>query len=186
MSKFTEFILFNHNYTNTTGDFSGSEEALDTNGRIDFLRAYSHYLDKAYGMRNGSKKVIGEDEIKETLNKVAYEVKPLKRKTLYFDTMTASIRKPLHTYKNWQFYTDRVKLNNGVIEILDQRKFPIPAAKFEYAKKLKKAVFKVKIDVNKHRDKLSYNRCNRSAGNTHLKNINKQQVSGNVYKAADD
>ena len=45
MSKFREFILFNHN-NNNDGDFSGSEAALDVKERLGFLKAYSRYLDK--------------------------------------------------------------------------------------------------------------------------------------------
>lgn len=146
MSKFREFILFNHN-NNNDGDFSGSEAALDVKGRLDFLKAYSRYLDKEYGMENSSNKAVSEKEVEEILAKISYKLPASQRKTLHFDTMEASVRQPLQTYKNWQFYTDRVQVDENAVIFNDGWTPPVPCAKYEITngEHLKKVTLRVYI-----------------------------------------
>ncbi len=135
---YEEFIRFDQNFTKDKLDFYGEFSPLNEKEKKEFLFEYGKYLKNRYGENFNYEKAVSDDEVQSFVRTFNF-----KSSNIDF----TAYKKPYKgEYKNWQFYTDRVKLNNGVIEILDQRKFPIPAAKFEYAEKLKSASFKVKID----------------------------------------
>ena len=135
---YEEFIRFDKKFDKDKLDFYGEFSPLDEQEKKEFLYEYGKYLKNRYGENFNYEKAVSESDVQSFVRTFNFESSNI--------DFTAYKKQRKGDYKNWQFYTDRVKLNGGVIEILDQRKFPIPAAKFEYGKKLKSASFKVKID----------------------------------------
>ena len=77
-SKFYDFIKTDKNYKGNYGDFSSSTaECLSEDERIEFLRAYSTFLDGKNDMKRGSEKVVGDEEIRRLTELINYDVAPL-------------------------------------------------------------------------------------------------------------
>ena len=135
---FEEFIRFDKKFDKDKLDFYGDYSPLTEQEKKEFLFEYGQYLKSRYGENFNYEKAVSDTDIQSFLRTFSYSSSNI--------DFTAYKKQRYSEYKNWQFYTDRVKVSGGEVILSDQRKFPIPSAKFEYGKKLKKAIFKVKID----------------------------------------
>ena len=131
-SKFYDFIKTDKNYKGIYGDFSSSTaECLSEDERIEFLRAYSTFLDGKNGMKSGSEKVVGDEEIRRLTELINYDVAPKIRNRLKFDEMNAKVYRQYAEFVGWQFYCG-TNVRNGAIKFPDDIIPPVPCAKYEF------------------------------------------------------
>lgn len=145
MGVFHEFLYFDENYKGN-GDFSGEESAFDGADRIEFLKSYSAFLQKRYGLQKGSEKAVAEEQTQETLARINYPIESRVRNTLRFEKMLAFARENHSGYRGWQLYTQRATIGDGCVILNDGFLQPVPCAKYDFSGEgLKSVLFKVYI-----------------------------------------
>ncbi len=129
-NKFCDFIKIDKNYKYNRGDFSAANgECLTPEERIEFLEAYSDFLDRKNG-RTPEKAV--SDEETERLTAVSdYKIEHKVRKRVCFDEMAAEMFDKPENFAGWQFYQE-VSEKNGELTFSDGVIPPVPCAKYEF------------------------------------------------------
>ncbi len=139
-----EFIRIDERFCKGTLDFYGKASPLSQTEQKDFLAKYYKYYKKRYGESVAFCKAVDEEAAKKLADKLTPGYRHV--------NFTAYRRKMEEKYQGWQFYTDRVKVVKGELRLLDEGKFPVPCAKYEYACGLAKIKFSVKIGEKYYRE----------------------------------
>lgn len=134
-TRFYDFIKIDKNYRYEHGDFSSANgECLTESERVDFLRAYSDFLDKKNGMQTRSRKVLTAREVGRALRLAEYTVSPRIRRRHEFTEMNARLISEQGEYDGWRFYCG-ASVKDGVIDFPYGIIPPSPCAKYEFTAK---------------------------------------------------
>ena len=116
---FYDFIKIDKNHKYKNGDFSAANgECLTAEERIEFLKAYSDFLEKKNGY-DMPEKAVSDEETERLSASVYYKIAHKIRKRIRFDEMTAETFDKPENYAGWQFYRG-VSENNGELTFSDR------------------------------------------------------------------
>ena len=130
-TKFYDFIKIDKNYKYKNGDFSAANgECLTAEERIEFLKAYSDFLEKKNGY-DMPEKTVSDEETERLAAALDYKIAHKIRKRTRFDEMTAETYEKPENFVGWQFYQG-VSEDNGELTFSDGVIPPVPCAKYEF------------------------------------------------------
>ena len=130
-NEFYDFIKIDGNYKYGRGDFSvANGECLTAEERIEFLKAYSDFLEKKNGYEM-PEKAVSDEETERLTAALDYKIAHKIRKRIRFDEMTAEIYDKPEDFVGWQFYGN-VSEDNGELTFTDGIIPPVPCAKYEF------------------------------------------------------
>ena len=143
--KTSDFIKFDSNFTGEHGDFSGEEAAFTAEERLDFLSAYSSFLQRKYDAEK-SRKAIREEDVKSVAIKAAAgkKVLPAVRKRTVFDKAKIYLSDAFSGYKKIKLYGGAT-VENSAFVFFDKPVPPIPSCTIKADGAVKRATFSVKI-----------------------------------------
>ena len=127
---FYDYIKIDKNYKYKKGDFSAvNGECLTAEERIDFLKAYSDFLERKNGWT--PEKAVSDIEIEKLTAALDYKIEHKVRKRIVFDEMNVETCEKPEDYAGWQFYQG-VSEDNGELTFSDGIIPPVPCAKYEF------------------------------------------------------
>lgn len=127
---FYDYIKIDKNYKYKKGDFSAANgECLTAEERIDFLKAYSDFLERKNGWT--PEKAVSDIEIEKLTAALDYKIEHKVRKRIVFDEMNVETYEKPEDYAGWQFYQG-VSEDNGELTFSDGIIPPVPCAKYEF------------------------------------------------------
>ena len=130
-TKFYDFIKIDKNYKYNHVDFSAANgECLTAEERIEFLKAYSDFLEKKNG-HDMPEKAVSDEETERLSAALDYKIAHKIRKRTRFDEMTAETYEKPENFVGWQFYQG-VSEDNGELAFSDGVIPPVPCAKYEF------------------------------------------------------
>lgn len=130
-TEFYDFIKIDKNYSCGRGDFSAANgECLTAEERIEFLKAYSDFLEKKNGYKM-PEKAVSDEETERLLSALDYKIAHKIRKRIRFDEMAAETYEKPENFSGWQFYHG-VSEKNGELTFSDGVIPPVPCAKYEF------------------------------------------------------
>ncbi len=145
MKKFTyeELVRYDDKFSCDKLDFYGEFSPLDTAGRKEYLKKYSDMYKAKYGEDFAYKKVCTEEEARKS------------EKELFPDSgesFTAYRRTLPNKFVGWSLYTPRADIKDETVVLSDNRRFPLPAAKYEFDYTIKKIIFSLNIGCEYQRE----------------------------------
>lgn len=130
-TEFYDFIKIDRNYSCGRGDFSAANgECLTAEERIEFLKAYSDFLEKKNGYEM-PEKAVSDEETERLAAALKYKIAHKIRKRIRFDEMAAETYEKPENFSGWQFYHG-VSEDNGELTFSDGVIPPVPCAKYEF------------------------------------------------------
>ena len=136
---YEEFVKVDNDFVGEKLDFYGERSPLSINEQKEFLKKYAQYHKKCFGEDAAYTKAIEKAEIQSCKEKLGLQAQGNLNWTAYK-------RKMPNTYKRWQFYTDRVSVQNAALRLNDSYAWPVPCAKYEFSgETIEEFCFEVKI-----------------------------------------
>ncbi len=130
-NNFYDFFKIDKNFKYKHGDFSAANgECLSPEERIEFLKAYSDFLDEKNGAGT-PEKAVSDEETKKLTAALSYKIVHKIRKRAVFDEMMAKIYEKPENFPGWQFYQN-VSEESGELVFSDGIIPPVPCAKCEF------------------------------------------------------
>ena len=130
-TEFYDFIKIDRNHKYNHGDFSAANgECLTAEERIEFLKAYSDFLEKKNGYKM-PEKAVSDEETERLAAALKYKIAHKIRKRIRFDEMAAETYENPENFSGWQFYHG-VSEKNGELAFSDGIIPPVPCAKYEF------------------------------------------------------
>lgn len=130
-TEFYDFIKIDRNCSCGHGDFSAANgECLTAEERIEFLKAYSDFLEKKNGY-DMPEKAVSDEETERLAAALDYKIAHKIRKRIRFDEMAAETYEKPENFSGWQFYHG-VSEDNGELTFSDGIIPPVPCAKYEF------------------------------------------------------
>ena len=109
---FEEFIEYNRKFSKQKHDFSGTESPLGQEEQKRYLRKFVEYYKEKYGENLLFEKAVDKIESENIArNFIAMDEN--------VNTFTAYRKEYISLYQNWFLYTDRAKIDEGVLRLID-------------------------------------------------------------------